>query len=397
VQLRRVASLGTGHTPSRQHPEYWEDCTIPWLTLADVWQLRDGTRRVIAETAERISELGLANSAAELHPAGTVALSRTASVGFTCILGRDMATSQDFATWTCGPRIVPAFLLWALRGTINDIVAATMGSTHKTIYMPDLQEIAIPLPSLEAQVRAADFLDIETALIDTLIEKKRRMIGLLKEAWRADLAAAFDPATGVRLKHLLAAPLAYGVLVPEHDDAGVPMLRITDLRGGRIDLDTVVRIATRQSFEYRRTVVGLGDLIVSVVGTLGRSIEVEADVTGCNLNRALARVQLRSRVPRKLIRFWFESELFADQARLATSGDSAQPTLGLGDMKNFVVGIPADSSHWPQITAALARREARIGKASNALRRQIDLLRERRQGLITAAITGELDVSKAVA
>jgi len=111
VQVRRVAGLGTGHTPNRQHPEYWENCTIPWLTLADVWQLRDGTTDVVTETAECISEVGMANSAAVLHPAGTVALSRTASVGFCCILGRDMATSQDFATWTCGPELVPRFLL----------------------------------------------------------------------------------------------------------------------------------------------------------------------------------------------------------------------------------------------------------------------------------------------
>src|SRR5439155_8508766 len=99
VPIRYVARLGTGHTPSRQHPEYWEDCTIPWVTLADVGQLRDGTVDVITSTTENISPLGIANSSAVRHPAGTVILSRTASVGFSTILGVDMATSQDFATW----------------------------------------------------------------------------------------------------------------------------------------------------------------------------------------------------------------------------------------------------------------------------------------------------------
>src|SRR5262245_38356599 len=101
VPIRYVARLGTGHTPSRQHPEYWESCTIPWVTLADVGQLRDGTLNVISKTAEMISSLGMANSSAVRHPAGTVILSRTASVGFSAILGSAMATSQDFATWTC--------------------------------------------------------------------------------------------------------------------------------------------------------------------------------------------------------------------------------------------------------------------------------------------------------
>ena len=40
--IRRYAEMKSGHTPSRQHPEYWEDCDIPWFTLSDVWQLRDG-------------------------------------------------------------------------------------------------------------------------------------------------------------------------------------------------------------------------------------------------------------------------------------------------------------------------------------------------------------------
>ena len=94
VPIRKVARLGTGHTPSRQHPEYWENCSIPWLTLADVAKLRDGTRKVIDTTAEMISEQGVANSSAVVHPAGTVALSRTASVGFSCILGRPIESRR---------------------------------------------------------------------------------------------------------------------------------------------------------------------------------------------------------------------------------------------------------------------------------------------------------------
>jgi type I restriction enzyme S subunit len=150
VQIRKVARLGTGHTPSRSVDAYWEpsQCTIPWLTLADVWQLRDGSVSVILDTKEKISPLGLANSAAVRHPAGTVAFSRTASVGFSCILGVDMATSQDFVTWTCGPRLNPRYLLWMLRGERDDILGRMQGSTHKTIYMPDIEQLTIPLPPL---------------------------------------------------------------------------------------------------------------------------------------------------------------------------------------------------------------------------------------------------------
>ncbi|GAB3802885.1 restriction endonuclease subunit S domain-containing protein [Micromonospora zhanjiangensis] len=98
VPIRYVARLGTGHTPSRQHPEYWENCTVPWVTLADVWQLRSGTVDVIRETKEKISPLGIANSSAVKHPAGTVILSRTASVGFSGIL-------EPFSKGSGGPSI----------------------------------------------------------------------------------------------------------------------------------------------------------------------------------------------------------------------------------------------------------------------------------------------------
>ena len=104
-----AATLRSGHTPSRQNPEYWRDCTIPWFGLADVWQIRNGQVEYVHATAEKISELGLANSAARLLPNETVILSRTASVGFSAILGVDMAvTTQDFVNWVCGPSLKPS-------------------------------------------------------------------------------------------------------------------------------------------------------------------------------------------------------------------------------------------------------------------------------------------------
>src|SRR6266542_1214976 len=180
VPIRYVAKLGTGHTPSRKHPEYWDDCTVPWVTLADVGQLRQGTVDIISNTAEMVSRLGIANSSAVRHPAGTVILSRTASVGFSAILGADMATSQDFATWTCGGQLDRKYLLHTLRAMAPDLRRLAMGSTHKTIYMPDIAELRIPLPSIEEQRRIADFLDNENARIDQLAERRSVQVRLLE-------------------------------------------------------------------------------------------------------------------------------------------------------------------------------------------------------------------------
>ncbi|MFO0449208.1 MAG: restriction endonuclease subunit S, partial [Pseudomonadota bacterium] len=164
--IRKSARLESGHTPSRNHPEYWEDCTVPWFTLADVWQIREERRDVIYETNEKVSELGLANSAARRLPAGTVMLSRTASVGFSAIMGVEMATTQDFANWVCGSDLTPNFLLHVFRSMQGEFRRLMMGSTHNTIYMPDIQAFRFALPPLPEQRAIAAFLDRETAKID---------------------------------------------------------------------------------------------------------------------------------------------------------------------------------------------------------------------------------------
>lgn len=152
-KFTQIARLESGHTPSRQHPEYWvpEECIIPWVSLADIWQVRREGRVYLEETAEKISALGLANSAARLLPANTVILSRTASVGFPAILAVPMATTQDFVNWICGPRILPEYLYLVLKSMRREFSRLMMGSTHQTIYMPDVRSFKTPLPPLEEQ------------------------------------------------------------------------------------------------------------------------------------------------------------------------------------------------------------------------------------------------------
>jgi type I restriction enzyme, S subunit len=179
--IRRFAAMKTGHTPSRSNPEYWQEVSIPWFTLADVWQLRDGRRVYLGDTSNRISELGLANSAAELLPPGTVVLSRTASVGFSGVMPIAMATSQDFWNWICGPDLLPEYLNYQFKAIAPALRAMNMGSTHQTIYQRDAASIEILVPPFEEQRAIADYLDRETARIETLIDEQKRLMEMLNE------------------------------------------------------------------------------------------------------------------------------------------------------------------------------------------------------------------------
>ncbi|MCV7043060.1 hypothetical protein BST36_29840 [Mycolicibacterium moriokaense] len=198
ANIRRFAQMKTGHTPSRSVPEYWENCTIPWFTLADVWQLRDSRRMYLGETSSLISEDGLANSAAELLPAGTVVLSRTASVGFAGIMPTAMATSQDFWNWMCGPELEPAYLVYVFRAMRNEFQALMIGSTHKTIYQPVAAAMRIPVPPLDEQRGIVAHLDEQTARIDTLIAESERFIELARERRAALITAAVTGQIDVR-------------------------------------------------------------------------------------------------------------------------------------------------------------------------------------------------------
>lgn len=167
--LTDLARLESGHTPSRRHPEWWGG-EIPWLALPDIREL-DG--KVALATKERTNELGIANSSARVLPKDTVALSRTASVGFVTIFGREMATSQDFVNWVCGDDLLPRFLMHALRASRDYLVANASGAVHKTLYMPAVKDFHLCLPDKHTQKRIVDQLDEALAARESLLAAAR--------------------------------------------------------------------------------------------------------------------------------------------------------------------------------------------------------------------------------
>lgn len=198
MPIRKAARLESGHTPSRSRPEYWESCTEPWFTLADVWQIREGGVEYVNETKEKVSQLGLANSAARLLPAGTVMLSRTASVGFSAIMAVPMATTQDFANWVCGPELRPEYLLYTFRAMAGEFDRLKMGSTHNTIYMPDIQSLRFALPSLDEQGEIVAYVRKHLLELEEFAQQAQHAVDLLQERRIALISAAVTGQIDVR-------------------------------------------------------------------------------------------------------------------------------------------------------------------------------------------------------
>lgn len=117
-------------------------------------------------------------------------LSRTASVGFSAIMGVPMATTQDFANWICGPRLLPDFLLLCLRGMTGEFRRLMMGSTHNTIYMPDIETLTIAAPPIEEQANIVRDTARKSGRYDALIAEAGAAVALLQERRAALISAA---------------------------------------------------------------------------------------------------------------------------------------------------------------------------------------------------------------
>lgn len=190
--LSDVAQLESGHTPSRRHPEYW-DGNIPWIGLKDAI---DHHGSVIYDTYQHVTELGLAHSSARLLPKDTVCLSRTASVGYVVVMGRPMATSQDFVNWVCGPKIDPHFLKYVLLAEREAFLRFASGTTHQTIYYPEAKAFHVCLPPMNEQRAIVHIL----GSLDDQIELNRQMNKTLEAMARAIFKSWFVDFDPVRAK-----------------------------------------------------------------------------------------------------------------------------------------------------------------------------------------------------
>jgi len=176
--LQDVARLESGHTPSRRKPEYWAG-DIPWIGIRDA---TGNHGRTLLDTQQHTNELGVQNSSTRVLPANTVCLSRTASVGYVVVMGVPMCTSQDFVNWVCSPRDLDyRFLKYVLLAEHETYLSFASGTTHQTIYYPEVKAFHVCLPPISAQSRIADTLQA----LDDLIENNRRRVEVLEEMARA--------------------------------------------------------------------------------------------------------------------------------------------------------------------------------------------------------------------
>ncbi|HMS14261.1 MAG TPA: hypothetical protein PKD80_14265 [Microthrixaceae bacterium] len=268
-----------------------------------------------------------------------------------------------------------------------------------------LAELPLPLPSPPEQRAIADFLDTETARIDALITKKRRLIELLTEADRALVDDVFGRSyerSTVRLARLarlqtgLTLDSARGV---ESGAVTLPYLRVANVQADRVDFAEIKEVTVPSELADRCR-LRPGDVLMTEGGDLdklGRGTVWAAEIPEClHQNHVFAvrpdRARLLPEFLAMLTRTSFARKYFESTGTRSTNLASTNSSKVL-DFRVPLVGVERQRTALDRY----AQRAGRLIQCGRALAEQIDLLVEYRQALITAAVTGELEIPRVAA
>lgn len=170
ARLGDICTIVSGTTPKSGCPEYW-DGDINWVTPAELNDESD----VIYESQRKITKQAVIDSSLKPFPAGTVLLSSRAPIGKVAIAGTEMYCNQGFKNLICSDAIYNRYLYHYLRNKTEYLNSLGRGATFKEISKSIVEEIEIPLPSLEEQRRIAALLD----KVSDLIAKRRAQLDKL--------------------------------------------------------------------------------------------------------------------------------------------------------------------------------------------------------------------------
>ncbi len=277
----------------------------------------------------------------------------------------------------------------------------------------DLGSIPAALPPAWAQRVIADFLDRETTRIDALIAAKRRMIEVLEErhvslvtkAISGGESCALDATADDLFPNLptgwvvaQVGALTHGILDGPHvsptyvePEDGVPFISVRNIFTTHWDLESAKYI-TRRDFETfsRRVRPELGDVLLTKGGSTGIARVVDLPFEfHVWVHVAILKVD-HTRVRPEFLAAALNSRPGYEQSQLGTRGATNQD-LALGRIAKIRVPLPPPEVQ-DRIMSELVGAAASILGTLDRLTRQIDLLVEHRQALITAAVTGELEI-----
>ena len=302
------------------------------------------------------------------------------------------------AYFVCRPRegLAPRFLHYALRSTVYlqelTRISKWMPPAQFDIAWDDLRAVLVRVPSTETQHVIADYLDAETVRIDALVEARRRMLELVAERLDGLITSAFDRPDWrlVPLKWITRATVGIVIRPAElYADVGLPCLRGFNVRPGVVSDDDLAHISDEANAANAKSILGAGDVVVVRTGNAGAAAVVPDWAVGGNCVDLLIVRRTQGLQPR-FLETVLNSAVVRRQIEEQSVG-ALQAHFNTESLAGLRVPMPALQEQVRTLAAIDGMRE-RAASMRAALTCQIALLLERRQALITAAVTGQLEI-----
>ena len=399
--------IGSGTTPSTNRYDYY-DGDVPWINTSE---LREN---IITDTSVKITKKALLdNSVLNLYSPGTLLIAMYgATIGRLGILGITACTNQACCALANPILLDTKFVFYWLWMRRNELIILSSGGGQPNINQEKIRSIKIPAPPLPEQQKIAEFLDQETGKIDKLITKKERLIELLKEKRTALISHAVTKGlnpdvpmkdSGVewlgeipehwkvkRLKFFTRQIIDGTHFTPTYAVEGVPFLRVTDIQESVINFEQVKLIPESEHKELiKRCNPEKGDLLLSKNGTIGVPRIVDWNHK-FSIFVSLCLIKVRKLLSVHYSYYFFLSHEIKSQMSYGTKTNTVM-NLHLDKIREFIFTFPPLPEQ-QKIAQFLDRETSKIDNLITKTRTSIDHLKEYRTALISAAVTGKIDV-----
>ena len=415
-------------------PEHWEAERVRWFfeikkRIAgelgyDVLSITQQGIKV-KDLESNVGQLSMDYSKYQIVEAGDFAMNHMDLLtGYVDIAKQRGVTSPDYRVFAIRDSTIcfDKYLLFFFQmGYKNKIFYAFgQGSSHFgrwRLPAEQFNNLRFPLPPLPEQTAIAEFLDRETGKIDELVAEQRRLMELLKEKRQAVISHAVtkglnphapmkpsgiewlgDVPEGWEIGKLgYACKLRGGFAFAAADfgTEGVAVVKMNNLKRGRLDLTESARIPESSC---NGTVALLeGDLVWGMsgstgeTGSLGNFARVRADDLPCQLNQRVGRFQVDSaKLDLNFVEQVIQTPYFYEQIMLLVTG-TAQYNVSSEQVQSCIFVLPPVAEQ-TAIAKFLDAELLKFDTLTAEAQRAIDLLQERRTALISAAVTGQIDV-----
>ena len=406
--------IGSGTTPPSSSDE-WYGGDIPWVTTGELREseILDTTKKITEDTVKRFPTL-------RKYPKGSIAIAMYgATIGRLGIFGVEATTNQACCVLTKSKVINNKYLYYWLQAFRQDIVNLASGGGQPNINQEVVASLKISSPDKSGQHIIANFLDHETAKIDTLIEEQQSLIRLLKEKRQAVISHAVTkglnpdaPMKDSGVEWLGEVPEHWGITrigwlcefisygftnpMPSVDD-GPYMLTAADIDYGKVKYNSARR-TSKEAFDSllsAKSKPECGDLLLTKDGTLGRVSVFTGEYETC-ISQSVALLRLHKK---QISPEFLEMALMGAEYQKKMIFDAGGTTIKhiyisiLAKMNFAVPSLQEQEKILSELNTKLCKMDILIQQAQDAS----DLLTERRTALVSAAVTGKIDVRDWVA